>query len=120
MSAADAYNAAGDASGSAGAPPASAAPASADVKPAVSDTTLTIRVKDQSGEETFFKVKTSTKMGKVFGAFAKRKGVESAAMRFIYDGRRVANDETPESLDMEDQDQVDCFLEQTGGSGRRC
>ena len=47
MSAADAYNAAGDASGSAGAPPASAASASADVKPAVSDTTLTIRVKDQ-------------------------------------------------------------------------
>ena len=55
----------------------------------------------QSGEETFFKVKTSTKMGKVFGAFAKRKGVESAAMRFIYDGRRVANDETPETVSAE-------------------
>ena len=114
MASADTFNA-GDASGSAGAPAASAA---GDVKPAVGDSTLTIRVKDQSGEETFFKVKSSTKMGKVFGAFAKRKGVESKAMRFIYDGRRVGDDDTPASLEMEDQDQVDCFLEQTGGSGK--
>ena len=37
-------------------------------------------------------------MGKVFGAFAKRKGVESKAMRFIYDGRRVGDDDTPASV----------------------
>ena len=37
-------------------------------------------------------------MGKVFGAFAKRKGVDTTAMRFMYDGRRVANDDTPESV----------------------
>merc|ERR1712037_686782 len=104
----------------AGAPPAAAAAASADVKPAVADSTLTIRVKDQSGEETFFKVKSTTKMTKVFSAFAKRKGVDITAMRFIYDGRRVGIDDTPDSLDMEDQDQVDCFLEQTGGCSQRC
>ena len=37
-------------------------------------------------------------MGEVFGAFAKLMGVESTAMRFIYDGRRVGNDDTPDSV----------------------
>ena len=57
-------------------------------------------VVEQSGEETFFKVKSSTKMGKVFGAYAKRKGVEATAMRFIYDGGRVGNDDTPQSVSL--------------------
>ena len=37
---------------------------------------ITIRVKDQTGEETMFKIKKSTKMSKVFNAYAQRKGVE--------------------------------------------
>jgi small ubiquitin-related modifier len=35
---------------------------------------LTIRVKDQSGEETFFKIKRSVCMGKIM-AYAQRKGI---------------------------------------------
>jgi small ubiquitin-related modifier len=70
--------------------------------------TITIRVKEQAGEETYFKVKRSTKMSKVFDAFALRKGVARKALRFLLDGERVTDDSTPESLDLEENDQIDC------------
>ncbi|KAH7471025.1 Ubiquitin-like protein pmt3/smt3 [Phytophthora ramorum] len=76
---------------------------------------ITIRVKDQSGEETFFKVKPNTKMDKIFSAYAQRKGVPAAALRFLLDGTRISGDQTPKMLELEDQDQIDCALEQVGG-----
>lgn len=54
-------------------------------------------------------------MSKVFTAFAKRKGVQASSLRFLMDGDRVKEDDTPLSLDLEDQDMLDCMLEQTGG-----
>lgn len=89
---------------------------------------------------------------KVFNAYAQRKGVDKAALRFLVDGERVQGDATPKSvrgampicsppllalttpslsppaappqppvllthaqLDLEDSDQIDVLLEQTGG-----
>ena len=69
----------------------------------------------QLGEETFFKVKKTTKMEKVFMTYAQRRGVQPSSLRFLYDGDRILATQTPESLDMEDQDQIDCMLEQQGG-----
>mmetsp|Transcript_27660 Transcript_27660/g.43527 ORF Transcript_27660/g.43527 Transcript_27660/m.43527 type:complete len:99 (+) Transcript_27660:115-411(+) len=76
---------------------------------------ITIRVRDQTGEETFFKIKNSTKMSKVIQTYASRKGVDSTTLRFLVDGERVKPDDTPGSLDLDDQDQIDCMLEQSGG-----
>ncbi|KAL3784340.1 hypothetical protein ACHAWO_012183 [Cyclotella atomus] len=76
---------------------------------------LTIRVKDQSGEETFFKVKKHTKMSKIFNAYASRKGVDASSLRFLLDGENVEPDSTPKMLELEDQDQIDAVLEQVGG-----
>lgn len=76
---------------------------------------ITIRVKDQTGEETMFKIKKSTKMSKVFSAYAQRKGVEPASLRFLLDGERIGPDETPKMLELEDEDQIDCVLAQVGG-----
>ncbi|CAM9959712.1 unnamed protein product, partial [Laminaria digitata] len=67
------------------------------------------------GEETYFKVKKTTRMEKVFTTYATRKGVSVAALRFLLDGQRVAAEDTPTSLELEDQDQIDCMLEQQGG-----
>eukprot|EP00903_Cladosiphon_okamuranus_P007017 g6825.t1 len=78
-------------------------------------TTITIRVRDQTGEETYFKVKKTTRMEKVFNTYATRKGVQVQALRFLLDGQRVNADDTPTSLELEDQDQIDCMLEQQGG-----
>ncbi|KAG5180824.1 ubiquitin-related domain-containing protein [Tribonema minus] len=84
-----------------------------DKKPA--GETITIRVRDQTGEETFFKVKKTTRMEKVFSTYAQRKGVQASALRFLLDGDRVDPNQTPGELDLEDQDMIDCMLEQQGG-----
>ena len=69
----------------------------------------------QTGEETFFKIKKTTKMSKVFETYAQRKGVQSASLRFLLDGERIEPDQTPKMLELDDQDQIDCMLEQSGG-----
>jgi small ubiquitin-related modifier len=81
--------------------------------------TITVRVKDQAGEETFFKVKLTTKMGKVIAAYANRKGVQQTSLRFLLDGERINDEDTPKTLELEDRDQIDCLLEQYGGSGKK-
>ena len=75
---------------------------------------LNIRIRDQTGEETFFKVKKTTKLDKVFNAYSTRKGVAATSLRFLFDGSRVRGDQTPADIDMEDGDQLDCMLEQQG------
>ena len=72
---------------------------------AASTDNITLRVKDQHGNETFFKVKKTTKMEKVFKAYAQRRGVPPNTLRFLVDGERVANSETPKTLELQDQDQ---------------
>jgi small ubiquitin-related modifier len=56
-------------------------------------------------------------MSKVFETYAQRKGVQAASLRFLLDGERILEDQTPKMLELDDQDQIDCMLEQTGGSG---
>lgn len=79
-----------------------------------SATAIIIRLKDQGGEEISFKMKRSTKMEKVFKHYAQRKGVTIRNLRFFLDGQRIASGDTASSLEMEDQDQIDVMLEQTG------
>lgn len=74
----------------------------------------------QSGEETFFKIKKSTKMHKVFESYANRKGVQASSLRFLLDGERIEPDSTPKMLELDDQDQIDCMLEQSGGGCTAC
>ena len=69
----------------------------------------------QTGEETFFKIKKTTKMSKVFQTYANRKGVQLSSLRFLLDGERIEPDQTPKMLELDDQDQIDCMLEQSGG-----
>lgn len=54
-------------------------------------------------------------MGKIFDSYAKRRGVQRSVLRFMLDGKRIMDADTPESLELENLDQVDCLLEQIGG-----
>merc|ERR1711920_376898 len=94
--------------------PADAAPP-AETKPEGGAEPITVRVRDQTGEETFFKIKKTTKMSKVFSTYAQRKGVQVASLRFLLDGERIDPNQTPKQLELDDQDQIDCMLEQMGG-----
>lgn len=82
---------------------------------AVSPVPLTIRVRDMTGEETFFTIKSSTLMGKVFEAYCEQKGVARHSMNFLLDGQGIYNDSvTPLMLGLHDQDQVDAMLKLRG------
>ncbi len=72
---------------------------------------LNIRLRDRTGEETFFKIKKTTKMFKVFNAWCTRKGQPVTAYRFLFDGQRVDGEQTAEDIDMEDGDQIDCVTD---------
>ena len=61
-----------------------------------------------------FKVKRSTTMGKLFNAYAQRKGVGRASLNFLLDGECLRDTDTPQSLGLEDDDQIDCILMQAG------
>ena len=79
--------------------------------------TITIILKDQNGEETEFRIKRTIKMGKVFKAFAQRKGVGWTSLRFIDSlrgGIPISEDDTPVSLGLEDEDIIDVVLAQVG------
>lgn len=78
---------------------------------------ISLRVQDQQGGQVHFKVKFSTPMRKIFDMYAQKRGVAVDVLRFMLDGRRIRPEDTAASLDLEDNDQIDCLLEQIGGGG---
>ena len=77
---------------------------------------IIIRVRDQTGDEMFFKVKKTTKMEKILSAYAQRRGVSLQSLRFMLDGTRIKETDTPKMLELDDNDQIDVMLEATGGN----
>jgi len=75
------------------------------------DKRIIIRVRDVFGEETFFKIKKTTKMRKLFQAYADREGVQLSFLSFIFNGERIEPDQTPKMIGLNDQDQIDCTLD---------
>ena len=51
-------------------------------------------------------------MQKVFDTYAQRKGIQASSLRFLLDGEKIGADQTPKMLELDDQDQIDCMLEQ--------
>ncbi|KAI0643385.1 ubiquitin-related domain-containing protein, partial [Trametes meyenii] len=62
------------------------------------------------GEEVFFKIKRNTKLSKLQGAYANKVGKDVSSIRFLYDGSRIGDDDTPNSLDMEDNGKLNRHL----------
>lgn len=77
---------------------------------------LNIKVKAQDGTEIFFKIKKSTQLKKLMDAYCQRQGLSNNQCRFIFDGERIKEDDTPDTLEMENGDEIDVMVEQTGGS----
>lgn len=51
------------------------------------------------------------------GAYANRQGVQLRAIRFLFDGERIREDQTPQDIGLEDGDSIDVVMEQVGGTG---
>ncbi|KAK1268361.1 Small ubiquitin-related modifier 1 [Acorus gramineus] len=68
------------------------------------------------GNEVFFRIKRSTQLKKLMNAYCDRQSVDFNAIAFLFDGRRLRGEQTPDELEMEDGDEIDAMLHQTGGS----
>merc|ERR1711899_596260 len=76
---------------------------------------IKLKVVGQDSNEIHFRVKMSTNMGKLKKSYAERVGVPVSSLRFLFDGRRINDDETPKALEMEQDDVIEVYQEQTGG-----
>merc|ERR1711997_96415 len=76
---------------------------------------IKLKVVGQDSNEIHFRVKQTTQMGKLKKSYAERVGVPITSLRFLFDGRRINDDETPKALEMEQDDVIEVYQEQTGG-----
>jgi small ubiquitin-related modifier len=73
---------------------------SATVKPEGEDKSpehINIKVTD-STTEVFFRIKRTTPLRKAIDVFCKRTGKDAKSLRFLYDGERVSENDTPASV----------------------
>ncbi|KAL5562115.1 hypothetical protein UlMin_031862 [Ulmus minor] len=87
-----------------------------DKKPGDQVAHINLKVKGQDGNEVFFRIKRSTQLRKLMTAYCDRQSVEMNSIAFLFDGRRLRAEQTPDELEMDDGDEIDAMLHQTGGS----
>jgi small ubiquitin-related modifier len=80
---------------------------------------LQLTIKGNDNDKVYFKVKKSTKLKKLMDAYCGRLGVQAESVRFMFDGDRLNPESSAEDAGMEDGDEIDAMVEQTGGSSVR-
>jgi small ubiquitin-related modifier len=76
---------------------------------------INLKVVEQDGNETYYRCKKTTQLGKLMNVFCNRQGVSSNDVRFLFDGKRIHETQTPEQLDMENGDVIDVMVAQDVG-----
>ncbi|KAF8356402.1 hypothetical protein PRIPAC_98025 [Pristionchus pacificus] len=86
--------------------------------PSVPDEYIKLKVVGQDSNEVHFRVKYGTSMAKLKKSYADKTGVDVKALRFLFDGTRIGDNDTPKTLEMEDDDTIEVYQEQLGGSAQ--
>lgn len=76
---------------------------------------LNLKVIGQDGQTVQFKIKRSTPFRKLINAYCDRSRLTSSTLRFMFDGNRIDEMDTPKSMDMEEGDTIEVFTQQSGG-----
>merc|ERR1712088_893535 len=76
---------------------------------------VNLKVCGQDGSVVQFKIKRNTQLRKLMNAYCDRQGLDVNQIRFRFDGTPINDTDSPSSLDMEDDDTIDVFTQQTGG-----
>lgn len=77
---------------------------------------LTIRVMAPDQSDLQFKLRRTMPFKKLMAAFCSQKKLDPDAVRFMFDGSPVQENQTPEDLEMEDGDVLDAMLMQVRSS----
>jgi len=89
------------------------------IEPPQEEEYLKLRVVGQNfneEREIHFRVKSNTEMIKLKLSFSKRVGIPISCLRFLFEGRRINDNDTPKSLDMVDEDIIEVLRAQTSNS----
>uniref|UniRef100_A0A671K3H6 Small ubiquitin-related modifier n=1 Tax=Sinocyclocheilus anshuiensis TaxID=1608454 RepID=A0A671K3H6_9TELE len=76
---------------------------------------INLKVAGQDGSVVQFKIKSHTPLSKLMKAYCERQGLTTRQIRFRFDGQPINETDTPAQLEMEDEDTIDVFQQQTGG-----
>uniref|UniRef100_A0A8C2WGE5 Small ubiquitin-related modifier n=1 Tax=Cyclopterus lumpus TaxID=8103 RepID=A0A8C2WGE5_CYCLU len=76
---------------------------------------INLKVAGQDGSIVQFKIKRHTALIKLMKAYCDRQGLAMRQIRFRFDGQPINETDTPSQLEMEDEDTIDVFQQQTGG-----
>ncbi|XP_016401222.1 small ubiquitin-related modifier 3-like [Sinocyclocheilus rhinocerous] len=76
---------------------------------------INLKVAGQDGSVVQFKIKRHTPLSKLMKAYCERQGLTMRQIRFRFDGQPINETDTPAQLEMEDEDTIDVFQQQTGG-----
>ncbi|XP_004392989.1 PREDICTED: small ubiquitin-related modifier 3-like [Odobenus rosmarus divergens] len=81
---------------------------------------INLNVAGQDGSVVQFKIKRHTPLNKLMKAYCERQGLSMRQIRFRFDGQPINETDTPAQLEMEDEDTIDVFQQQTGRSWQSC
>jgi len=80
---------------------------------------LHVKVEYPDGQFNDYRLKENTPFKKLFSAFSRQNNIEMervmGTLRFTFDGVRVQAEDTPSSLNIEDNDVISVYSMQTGG-----
>ena len=76
---------------------------------------LTIRIRDNQGEDLFFTLKQITPTGDIFFIMGSRMGEAAYRLKFHIGGYRISPEDTPQMLGLKDDDVVEMLYELAAG-----
>lgn len=76
---------------------------------------MTIKVFGVDGKMAKYGLNPTTKLGELMTDFLKRKKLQEITVKFMYGSKVVKSSDTPRSLEMDDEDEIDVITKLTGG-----
>lgn len=73
-------------------------------------------VGQDAAQEVQFRLKKTSPLYKLKRSYAKRANLDLSLVVFLFDQKRIADDDTPASLEMEDGDIIEVKEQQIGGA----
>ena len=70
---------------------------------------IKLKVVDQDSNEIHFRVKMTTQMGKLKKSYSERVGTPIESLRFLFDGKPINDNATPNSLEIDQNMEIDVY-----------
>ncbi|MCI11975.1 small ubiquitin-related modifier 2-like, partial [Trifolium medium] len=72
---------------------------------------INLKVKGQVGFEAFFRINRSTRLKNLMDVYCRRYCFDFDGVAFLFDGRLIKADQTPDELGMENEDEILAVLQ---------